>query len=104
MKKKRILDEKALKKQNRLKNKKDNKKKKARLKKEKLFQKENNKKENLKIENKSTSAIENKKNNVVKSEPIDISEFSTGKFKDIVKRIHDKNSSKTYPDINDTPN
>ena len=102
--KKRISDERALKKQNKLKYKKENKEKKARLKKEKLFQKENIKKKDLKTENKSKSTIENKKINVVKSEPIDISEFSSDKFEDIVKRINDKNSSKSYPDINDTPN
>ena len=102
--KKRISDEKALKKQNKIKYKKENKEKKARLKKEKLFQKENIKKKDLKTENKSKSTIENKKINVVKSEPIDISEFSSDKFEDIVKRINDKNSSKSYPDINDTPN
>ena len=102
--KKRISDEKALKKQTILNNKKKNKEKKAILKKEKLYEKTDGKKKKLKTKNKSEDFSKSNKVKVTKNEPVNINEFSIDKFEDVVKRINDKNLSKPFPDINDTPN
>ena len=102
--KNRISDEKALKKQTILNNKKKNKEKKAILKKEKLYEKTDGKKKKLKTKNKSEDSSKNNKVKVTKNEPVNINEFSIDKFEDVVKRINDKNLSKPFPDINDTPN
>ena len=97
--KKRISDERVLKKEAKIKSKKLKKEKKAKLKKKKL-----NKKKELKSEEVAKKSEDVEKVKIVKNDQVDISEFSNNKFEDIVKKINDRNANKPFPDINNTPN